>query len=94
MSNSVMQTLWNRRDRLNIMAEIMEATKRNQLKTRIMYKANLSFDQVNKYLELLLLRGFIKAGDPIRDQELARYKLTKRGLEILKVFETRHLILR
>ena len=60
MSNSVIQTLWNRRDRLNIMAEIMEATKRNQLKTRIMYRVNLSFNQVNEYLSFLTERGFVR----------------------------------
>ena len=55
-----MQTLWNRRDRLNIMAEIMEAAKGNQLKTRIMYRVNLSFSQVNEYLSFLTERGFLR----------------------------------
>jgi len=55
-----MQTLWNRRDRLNIIAEIMEAAKGSQLKTRIMYRVNLSFSQVNEYLSFLTERGFLR----------------------------------
>lgn len=60
MPNNAMQTLWNRRDRLNIMAEIMEAAKGSQLKTRIMYRVNLSFSQVNEYLSFLTERGFLR----------------------------------
>jgi predicted transcriptional regulator len=43
-----------------IMAEIMEAAKENQGKTRIMYKVNLSFSQVNEYLSFLTERGFLR----------------------------------
>jgi len=60
LPNNAMQTLWNRRDRLNIMAEIMEAAKGSQLKTRIMYRVNLSFSQVNEYLSFLTERGFLR----------------------------------
>jgi predicted transcriptional regulator len=42
------------------MAEIMEVTKESQLKTRIMYKVNLSFNQINEYLSFLIERGFVK----------------------------------
>jgi predicted transcriptional regulator len=42
------------------MAEIMEAAKESQLKTRIMYSANLSFSQVNEYLSFLTERGFLR----------------------------------
>jgi len=54
------QTLWERRDRLHIMAEIMEAAKGSQLKTRIMYRTNLSFSQVNGYLSFLTKMGFLR----------------------------------
>ncbi len=60
MPNNAMQTFWNRRDRLNIVAEIMEAAKGSQLKTRIMYRVNLSFSQVNEYLSFLTERGFVR----------------------------------
>jgi predicted transcriptional regulator len=60
LKSSTVQTLWERRDRLNIMAEIMEAAKGSQLKTRIMYMVNLSFSQVNEYLSFLTERGFLR----------------------------------
>ena len=42
------------------MAEIMEIAKGSQLKTRIMYRANLSFSQLNEYLSFLTKMGFLK----------------------------------
>lgn len=51
--------LWERRDRLHIINEIMEAAKGGQLKTRIMYMGNLSYSQVNEYLSFLTEMGFI-----------------------------------
>jgi predicted transcriptional regulator len=60
LTNSAVQKLWERRDRLHIMAEIIEATKESQLKTRIMYSANLSFSQVNEHLSFLTERGFLR----------------------------------
>jgi len=60
LKNISAQTLWDRRDRLGIMAEIMEITKGSQPKTRIMYRANLSFSQVNEYLSFLTEMGFLQ----------------------------------
>lgn len=60
MKNSGAQKLWERRDRLNIMAEIIENAKEGQLKTRIMYGTNLSFSQVNTYLSFLTEMGFLR----------------------------------
>ena len=42
------------------MAEILDVAKQSQLKTRIMYRVNLSFKQVNEYLSFLAERGFIR----------------------------------
>jgi len=42
------------------MAEIMEVAKESKLKTRIMYKVNLSFSQVNEYLSFLTEMGFLR----------------------------------
>ena len=42
------------------MAEIMEIAKGSQLKTRIMYRANLSFSQVNEYLSFMTEMKFLK----------------------------------
>ncbi len=43
-----------RRDKLFIIAEILEIAKEGTLKTQIMYRANLSFTQLNEYIEFML----------------------------------------
>ena len=48
------QTKSKRRDKLSIMAEILEISRNGTLKTQIMYKANLSFAQLNEYLRFML----------------------------------------
>jgi predicted transcriptional regulator len=48
-----------RRDQLNIIANILEISLKGALKTQIMYRANLSFKQLKKYLYFLLAKGLI-----------------------------------
>ena len=60
MENTNVQALWKRRDRLHIMAEIMEAAKGKEGKTRIMYAVNLSFSQLKEYLSFLTEKGFLR----------------------------------
>jgi predicted transcriptional regulator len=42
-----------RRDKLVIMTEILDIAKKGTSKTHIMFKANLSFSQLNQYLAIL-----------------------------------------
>jgi len=42
-----------RRDRLHIIAKILQTAKDGALKTPIMYKANLSFAQLNEYFKAI-----------------------------------------
>jgi len=49
-----------RRDKLSIIAEILEISKDGSLKTQIMYKANLSFAQLNEYLKFMLKIQLLK----------------------------------
>jgi len=85
------------RDRVTIVADILETVRnepKGKTKTSIMRGANLNFAQANRYLELLLLRGFITEIDPMRSQELARYKPTKKGLQLVSILETNRIGLR
>jgi predicted transcriptional regulator len=50
----MMDTASKRRDKLGIIAEILEIAKDGALKTQIMYNANLSFAQLNEYLKYML----------------------------------------
>ena len=49
-----------RRDRLIIIGEIINITRKGSSKTQIMFKANLSFSQLNQYLSLLLKTSLLE----------------------------------
>ena len=84
------------RDRATIIGEIVDTIYRDpkgKTKTSIMRSTNLNFEQANKYLNFLMVCDILKATDPLRSQELARYKLTEKGFRFLKNFDMWHLIL-
>jgi len=49
-----------RRDRHEILAEILEAARGGVVRTHIMYKAKVSYAQLTGYLPILLERGFLE----------------------------------
>jgi len=66
------------------MAEILKITKEGSLKTQIMYRANLSFAQLNEYLSFLkemnLLQVLIESKKNI-------YKITTKGEKYLEKYK-------
>jgi predicted transcriptional regulator len=75
--------LFAKRDRVSIILDILETLKNKRegkRKTNIMQSANLSTDQVSKYLALLYINGLVKKDGNI-------YQVTRRGVEFLEVFE-------
>jgi predicted transcriptional regulator len=70
-----------RRDKLYIMAEILEIARDGVLKTQIMYRANLSFTQLNDYLGFMLEINLLKK---IRKNDKDIYKSTEKGLDFLQ----------
>lgn len=50
----------NNRGKLEIIADVVELCTSGIKKTHIMYKGNLSFDQINRYLRQLLNIGFVE----------------------------------
>ncbi len=81
MTIEIIENSSKRRDRLVIMAEIIGIAKKGISKTHIMFKANLSFSQLNQYLEFLsnsaLLRKTTFNGKEV-------YRATEKGLEFLE----------
>jgi predicted transcriptional regulator len=74
-------TASKRRDKLCIIAEILEIAKDGTLKTQIMYKANLSFAQLNDYLKFMLkIRLLNKVVESGKDE----YFSTEKGLDFLQ----------
>ena len=74
------QTESKRRDKLAIMAEILEISRNGTLKTQIMYKANLSFAQLNEYLRFMLKTQLLNKFNANRKDV---YGVTKKGEEFL-----------
>ena len=71
--------LGKNRDRLGIVAAILEGANPDSCKTHIMFSANLSFSLLEKYLHVALNAGFLQLQN-------SKYKLTKRGREFLNEY--------
>lgn len=72
------------RDRLYILAEVLGIAQSGALKTNIMYRANLSFTQLNEYLDLLLRMNLIEI---INSMGKTIYRTTPKGLVYLKTYK-------
>ena len=70
------------RTRIEIGAQILEIAKDGAIKTRIMYGAYMSWNQLKEYLSLLAKDGLIQY---IRQEQ--KYKTTKKGIEYLKILD-------
>ncbi len=67
------------RDRLRIVASVLEATNLGSNKTRIMIAANLSFKLLEKYLDMTISAGLIQINGSV-------YLLTESGREFLRQY--------
>jgi predicted transcriptional regulator len=72
-----------RRDRLYILAEILNIAKGGSLKTQIMYRANLSFAQLNEYLNFLTKMEFLEIQNENRKDN---YVTTSKGDRYLEKY--------
>ncbi|UCC32832.1 MAG: hypothetical protein JSW53_03250 [Candidatus Bathyarchaeota archaeon] len=93
---SVILSRFKYRDRATIVGDILGTIyhdPRGKTKTGIMRSTNLNFNQANKYLDFLILCDMVKATNPLKSQELARYRLTDKGLVLLKNFDVWQLVL-
>lgn len=70
-----------RRDKLFIIAEILDIARDGSLKTQIMYRANLSFTQLNDYLKFTLRIGLL---EKVFQNDKDTYKATDKGLDFLQ----------
>jgi predicted transcriptional regulator len=73
-----------RRDRLYIIAEILNIAKDDCLKTQIMYRANLSFTQLNEYLSFLTKMDLIEAQN---ENKKTIYRTTAKGDKFLEKYD-------
>jgi predicted transcriptional regulator len=69
-----------RRNNLDISADILHVSQTGAKKTQIVYKANLNFMIVKKYLRNLIEKGFIEKEDNL-------YFTTNEGVSFLESYE-------
>jgi predicted transcriptional regulator len=71
-----------RRSNIEIIADMLRVGENGAGKTEIMYSANMSYAQIQKYLGFLMSQGFInrvEAGNPV-----VTYHVTDKGLKVLR----------
>jgi len=71
------------RNRLDIVASVLEAANSGSNKTRIMFAAKLSFKLLEKYLDVAISAGFVQLNGSI-------YFVTNRGQEFLQRYNEFH----
>ncbi len=70
-----------RRDQIAIVAKILDICKEGSLKTQVMYRANLSFSQLNDYLPYLQRKDLLTQSN-VEGKDY--YVITQKGLNFLK----------
>ena len=89
MNSGLTDITSKRRDKLGIIAEILGIAQDETLKTQIMYRANLSFTQLNDYLKLLTYAQYCLYG---KSKDRQMYFAVSNGFSFSKA-KTRCLIL-
>ena len=75
-----------RRSNIEIISDMLRVGENGAGKTEIMYSANMSYSQLQKYLSFLISHDFIdrlEVGNPV-----VTYQVTGRGLALLRSIDT------
>jgi predicted transcriptional regulator len=75
-----------RRSNIEIIGDMLRVGENGAGKTEIMYSANMSYTQIQKYLGFLINHNFIdkvEVGNPV-----VTYRVTDKGLSLLRSIET------
>jgi len=73
----------NNRGKIQIMADIVDLCESGIRKTHIMYKGNLSYEQINRYLYELLEKELITQN---LDDGVLTYRATEKGRSFLQYY--------
>jgi predicted transcriptional regulator len=76
----------NRRSNIEIIADMLRVGENGAGKTEIMYSANMSYSQIQKYLDYLVNQGFINKIN--MDNTMIAYQVTDSGLKLLKAIDS------
>jgi predicted transcriptional regulator len=75
-----------RRSNIEIIADMLRVGENGAGKTEIMYTANMSYSQIQKYLDYLVNQGFINKVNI--DNDMIAYQVTDTGLKLLKTIDS------
>lgn len=75
-----------RRSNIEIIADILRAGEHGAGKTEIMYSANMSYTQMQRYLTYLVQQGFISKAD--MDGGVSAYRVTEDGKDVLRAIDS------
>ncbi|MHB8105351.1 MAG: winged helix-turn-helix domain-containing protein [Dehalococcoidales bacterium] len=75
-----------RRSNVEIIADMLRVGENGAGKTEIMYSANMSYSQIQKYLDYLMNQGFVNKVD--MDNTMVAYQVTDSGFKLLKAIDT------
>ena len=72
-----------KRSRNEIISQILEICKNGASKTKIVYQANLNFNTVNPYLDLLIKNDLIR----VNEGRAILYDTTPKGIRLLETIK-------
>jgi predicted transcriptional regulator len=75
-----------RRSNIEIIADMLRVGENGAGKTEIMYTANMSYHQIQKYLNYLVNQGFIHKVNI--DNTMVAYQVTDSGFKLLQAIDT------
>ena len=74
------------RSQIDIMANILNEAIKGAKKTRIMYRCNLSYRQLQRYLKLLLGMELLKSVSKVESDETDFFKTSAKGRAFLDAY--------
>jgi len=78
-----------RRDRHDIIVEILKTAAEGKIKTHIMYRAKLSYAQINEYLPALIENGFLENTTIKQKRQHKKvFKTTQKGQRFIECFDS------
>jgi len=74
------------RSQIDIMANILNEAVEGTKKTRIMYRCNLSYKQLQSYIKLLLGMELLRAVSERKSSKTLFFETTEKGLDFLLAY--------
>lgn len=74
-----------RRDQLTIMSDLLDIVQQPQRLTHILYKSNMSYGQLSRYLEEMSGMGFLET----KTKPFRAYVITSKGKQFSEMLSTK-----